>query len=201
MSNFLVSSCDEKVIVIQRTFVVRGSNPVVKWMSISWTKKYCTTWTRSGWLKPLPEVRFTRSYHSNYTLLILLVQAGKRIETSLSPSATRIRTTTVTQITLIKWGNVSEAWWVTWWWASWIDSMLVHICQCLTFLACSWSTAQRHWHIVLFWTRRFRIGSKAVTTTTFSKYLPSIAQRKERRVSDNLGKWDHMLTGGRKRVY
>ena len=44
------------------------------------------------------------------TLLILLVQAGKRRGTRLSPSATKIHTTTVMQNCVKMWGIVSKAW-------------------------------------------------------------------------------------------
>ena len=63
-----------------------------------------------GWLAgPLPTGQ-KYLHRRTIPLLILLEQAGKRRKTRLSASATRIRTTTVTQNTVKKWGIVLKAW-------------------------------------------------------------------------------------------
>ena len=62
------------------------------------------------WLTKAPPKGMKCLDCTTQTLLILLVQAGKRREIRLSPSATRIRTTTVMQNCVKMWRIVSKTW-------------------------------------------------------------------------------------------
>ena len=72
----------------------------------------------------------------------------------------------------------------------WFYSTLVRICLAYLGLG-SWSTAQRLCYTVLSWTRRSRIGTRT-TSPKLWDFLPSIARRKERRVSGIVGR-DKMM--------
>ena len=109
MSNCLVSSCDEKVIVTE-DICGQGIKPGGPADRAFVEKIILPYYITKNWLTRDPPKGQKYLDRTSITLLILHVQAGKRKKTRFSPSATRTRTTTVIIKTKKKRGIVSKAW-------------------------------------------------------------------------------------------
>ena len=114
MSNCVVSSCDEKVIVTVTEDICAQGIKLGGEADISFVKQNILPYYISKkWLTKDPPKGQKSLYGTIATIpfsFYLLFQAGKRRAAKLSSSATILRTTTVTQIIVKKREIVSKPW-------------------------------------------------------------------------------------------